>query len=124
MSKKELKKLGVSERLLKDILTIAIHNPDQLCMVDEYKPFTSISISALNVSKFPDDFYDVLTKHEIYNIIYMNLEIARHTFVCKYASGNVVHYSLTKKEYKSKLDAFIVALLYFIKNKSKNEIKH
>lgn len=124
MSKKELKKLGVSERLLKDILTVAVYNPDQLCMVDECKPHTSISIPALNASKFPDDFYDAFIKHEIYNIIYMNLEIARHTFVCKYTSGNVIHYTLSKKEYKSKLDAFTVALLYLIKNKDKNQIKH
>ncbi len=124
MSKKELKKLGINERLLKDILHITINNPDQLCMMDEYRPHTSISIRALNISKFPDDFYDVFIKHEIYNIIYMNLEIGRHTFVCKYTSGNIVNYSLSKKEYKSKLDAFAVALLYFIKNVNKNNIQH
>jgi hypothetical protein len=124
MPKKQLKKLGVSERLLKDILTITVNNPDQLCMIDGYKPPTSISIPALNISKFPDDYYDLFIKNEIYNIIYMNLEIGRHTFVCKYTSGNIVNYSLSKKEYKSKLDAFAVALLYFIKNVNKNNIQH
>jgi hypothetical protein len=124
MIKKELKKLGVNKKLLKDILSISINNPDQRCMVDEYKPTTSVCIEALNLCHNPDKYYNLFIKSEIYNIIYMNLEIGMHTFKCKYSSGNIASYTLSKKEYASRLDALAISLLFFINNKDKNKIQH
>lgn len=123
MIKKQLKALGVGEKIFNDLLQIAIEHVDGICLLNNNKPVMPVSYALNYHYRFSDKIYKLFIKYEIYNILYLNVQVGKHTFKCKYRSGNIAEYVVDKKDCKSVKIAFSQALLYFINDPNKNEFQ-
>lgn len=111
--KKQLKKLGIGERLLIDILKLSQDNKDLNGLVNNVVP-CSVSVYLINKSILPSELYAVFNKHKLYNIHYVNLEVGKHIFKAVTSKAEIKHFEVYKKDCKSIKDACSKALLSFL----------
>lgn len=109
-----------NKTLIDDLFNIVINNPEQKCLLDNYKPITPVSVSLINFCTHKEKIFKLLLKNKIYNILYLNIKSNQHLFKCKFSTGKILSYEISMSECKSKKEAFQLALLYFIEIDSIN----
>ena len=108
-----LKQYGVTDRLLEDMVRLAIDNPDQH---NTYLGKVKMSPFLLGESRFSKKLHDVLSLINIYNVNYLLLKPEVHTFIAV-TSKDVnlpLKFEISKKEIKSVKEAYVKALSNFI----------
>lgn len=110
-----LKEHGIGERLLLDISNLAITNPDQTCIADDKSRIVPVSPHLVVKSKFGRKLNEIFSKLGIYNILFINKIVGKHSFICKTSTGELIYHDVDKVKGKTIKDSCAVALLYFIK---------
>lgn len=119
-----LRKFSITDRVLDDICTLAMHNPDQTCMLDDNLPmvpgtenrltgaeYYPASLTACKAARRPKKMWNAFIKMNIYNFMYVATKPGYHSFVCKAYNGQIFNVDIKKRPSLSYKRAVIEALV-------------
>lgn len=112
----KLKAIGIREKLLKIIASVAINNPDKNCLLQNGRPATTVSPHAANMSR-SREFVNAFTNASIYNLIMIGNNEGKWTFLAKTRNGDLVNSEVSKHidgGYVSLVSATGIAILDII----------
>jgi hypothetical protein len=107
----ELKIYGINDLLLENICKLVKEDHEPQCMLNGDRPSSAVSIPLCRASRNPKKLWRAFYNLGIYNIVYVHMNPAEHTFAVKAFNGGVLNIAVEKEANKSFKKVVIEALL-------------
>lgn len=109
-----LRRLKLSEKLLKDLVLFSKADTKNTNMLNEDRPTEQVDMGSIRQCLHRRKIYRMLSKYYIFNIVITDMEPDVYHFICKDVYGKIYSLDLPKKDFFKYSLALLSAVEYFI----------